>query len=73
MTLIKQNVRIDTTMNFDSLKEQGGKFDMFAGACLEAKKFTITSPVMHVIACRKAPDLAVKLVYTADGLHPHAL
>ena len=54
-------------MNFDFLKEQGGYYDLFADACLEAEKVFATSPAMCAVGCRKALELAVKWVYAADS------
>lgn len=42
------------------------EYALFAPACLEAEKVFKTSPVLCAIGCRKALELAVKWVYTAD-------
>lgn len=42
------------------------EYVLFAPACLEAEKVFKTSPVLCAIGCRKALELAVKWVYTAD-------
>lgn len=52
--------------NFDFLKEQGGYYDLFASACIEAEKVFASSPAMCAVGCRKALELAVKWVYAAD-------
>ncbi len=54
-------------MNFDFLKEQGGYYNLFADACIEAEKVYATSPAMCAVGCRKALELAVKWVYAADS------
>lgn len=42
------------------------EYVLFAPACLEAEKVFKTSPVLCAIGCRKALELAVKWVYSAD-------
>lgn len=54
-------------MNFEFLKDQDGYYDLFADACVEAEKILATSPAMCAVGCRKALELAVKWVYTADA------
>ena len=53
-------------MNFDFLKEQGERYDLFADACIEAERVFASSPAMCAVGCRKALELAVKWVYAAD-------
>ena len=53
-------------MNFDFLKEQDGRYGLFADACIEAEKVFASSPAMCAVGCRKALELAVKWVYAAD-------
>lgn len=54
-------------MNFDFLKRDDGRYDLFADACIEAEKVFATSPAMCAVGCRKALELAVKWVYAADS------
>lgn len=54
-------------MNFDFLKTDDGRYDLFANACIEAEKVFATSPAMCAVGCRKALELAVKWVYAADS------
>lgn len=54
-------------MNFDFLKDQNGYYDLFADACIEAEKIFASSPAMCAVGCRKALELAVKWVYSADS------
>lgn len=52
--------------NFDfltSIKE----YELFAAAAIEAEKVYATSPAMCAVGCRKALELAVKWVYSADN------
>lgn len=52
--------------NFDFLtliKE----YELFAAAAIEAEKVYATSPAMCAVGCRKALELAVKWVYSADN------
>ena len=51
--------------NFDFLNGRK-EFSMFAASAIEAEKVFATSPVMCVIGCRKALELAVKWVYAVD-------
>ena len=57
-------------MNFDFLKDQDGYYDLFADACIEAEKIFASSPAMCAVGCRKALELAVKWVYSADSSIP---
>lgn len=52
--------------NFGYL-ENNTEFEMFSKACIEAEKVYATSPSMCAIGCRKALELAVKWVYSADS------
>lgn len=54
-------------MNFDFLKRDDGRYDLFADACIEAEKVFATSPAMCAVGCRKALELSVKWVYAADS------
>ena len=51
--------------NFDFLKEIV-EYKVFADAAIEAERVFHSSPSMCAIGCRKALELAVKWVYTAD-------
>jgi len=52
--------------NFDFLQSQI-TYTLFASACIEAERVLATSPAMAAIGCRKAFELAVKWVYSADN------
>ena len=52
--------------NFDFLKQKT-EYDLFASAAIEAEKVYVTSPAMCAVGCRKALELAVKWVYSADN------
>jgi type I restriction enzyme R subunit len=52
--------------NFDFLKGQT-KYQLFANACMEAERVLATSPAMSAVGSRKAFELAVKWVYSADN------
>jgi len=52
--------------NFEFLKEKQ-EYAMFSAAAEEAEKVYSTSPAMCAIGCRKALELAVKWVYSADN------
>lgn len=52
--------------NFEFLKEQK-EYVLFAEAAIEAEKVFATSPAMAAVGCRKALELAVKWVYSADN------
>ena len=51
--------------NFRFLQERK-EYEMFAGAAIEAEKVYASSPAMCAVGCRKALELAVKWVYSAD-------
>jgi type I restriction enzyme R subunit len=51
--------------NFEFLKQQS-EYVLFAPATQEAEKVYFTAPAMCAVGCRKALELAVKWVYTAD-------
>ncbi len=52
--------------NFSYLDENPD-FKLFSSSCIEAEKVYYTSPAMCAIGCRKALEMAVKWVYTADN------
>lgn len=52
--------------NFDFLKKQP-EYALFATACMEAERVLATSPAMSAVGSRKALELAVKWVYSADN------
>lgn len=52
--------------NFDFLQGQK-EYTLFATACIEAERVLATSPAMAAVASRKAFELAVKWVYSADN------
>lgn len=43
------------------------EYSLFAPACMEAERVLATSPAMCAVGCRKALELAVKWVYSADN------
>lgn len=43
------------------------EYAMFSSAAIEAEKVYATSPAMCAVGCRKALELAVKWVYSADN------
>ena len=51
--------------NFEFLKDKQ-EYALFAPAAIEAEKVFATSPAMCAIGARKALELAVKWVYSAD-------
>lgn len=51
--------------NFEFLREQK-EYVLFAEAAIEAEKVYATSPAMSAVGSRKALELAVKWVYSAD-------
>ena len=51
--------------NFSFL-QQKPEYALFAPACMEAEKIYATAPAMCAVGCRKALELAVKWVYSAD-------
>lgn len=52
--------------NFGYLKEKK-EYALFAGAAIEAEKVYASAPAMCAVGCRKALELAVKWVYSADN------
>ncbi|MCD8048362.1 MAG: DEAD/DEAH box helicase family protein [Clostridia bacterium] len=52
--------------NFEFLTEKS-EYALFAAAAIEAEKVYVTSPAMCAVGCRKALELAVKWVYSADN------
>lgn len=52
--------------NFAFLIDQD-EYKLFANAAIEAEKVYATSPSMCAVGCRKALELAVKWVYSADN------
>ena len=51
--------------NFGFL-ESKNEYALFAPACIEAEKIYSSAPAMCAVGCRKALELAVKWVYSAD-------
>lgn len=51
--------------NFSFL-QQKTEYALFAPACMEAEKIYASAPAMCAVGCRKALELAVKWVYSAD-------
>lgn len=43
------------------------EYALFSAACIEAEKIYATAPAMCAVGCRKALELAVKWVYSADN------
>lgn len=52
--------------NFEFLNDKK-EYALFAPACIEAEKIYATAPAMCAVGCRKALELAVKWVYSADN------
>lgn len=52
-----------TNFSFLSTKTE---YTLFAPACVEAEKIYASAPAMCAVGCRKALELAVKWVYSAD-------
>lgn len=52
--------------NFEFLQDQT-EYALFASACLEAERVLMTSSAMAAVGCRRALELAVKWVYSADN------
>ena len=52
--------------NFEFLK-QIKEYALFASAAIEAEKVYNSAPAMCAVGCRKALELAVKWVYSADN------
>lgn len=51
--------------NFSFLTQKQ-EYALFSRACVEAEKIYATAPAMCAVGCRKALELAVKWVYSAD-------
>lgn len=51
--------------NFEFLTSKT-EYELFAAACVEAEKVLTSSPAMSAVGARKALELAVKWVYSAD-------
>lgn len=51
--------------NFEFLRKEK-EYVLFANAAIEAEKVYAASPAMSAVGCRKALELAVKWVYSAD-------
>ena len=51
--------------NFDFIKMKK-EYELFAPACVEAEKIYASAPAMCAVGCRKALELAVKWIYSAD-------
>lgn len=54
------------SVNFEFLQGQT-EYTLFATACIEAERVLATSPAMAAVGSRKAFELAVKWVYSADN------
>ena len=52
--------------NFSFLKLKT-EYELFSDACIEAEKVLESSPAMSAVGTRKALELAVKWVYSADN------
>ena len=52
--------------NFEFLQDQT-EYTLFASACLETERVLMTSSAMAAVGCRRALELAVKWVYSADN------
>lgn len=52
--------------NFEFLKDKP-EYKLFSHACVEAERVLETSPAMAAIGCRRALELAIKWVYSADN------
>lgn len=52
--------------NFEFLKNTE-EYELFADAAIEAEKVYASAPAMCAVGCRKALELAVKWVYSADN------
>ncbi len=52
--------------NFEFLQGKA-EYELFASAAMEAEKVLFTSPAMAAVGARKALELAVKWVYSADN------
>ena len=51
--------------NFEFLRNIT-EYQLFANACIDAENVLSTSPAMSAVGSRKAFELAVKWVYSAD-------
>ena len=51
--------------NFEFLAYKN-EYKLFSSACIEAEKIYASAPAMCAVGCRKALELAVKWVYSAD-------
>lgn len=51
--------------NFSFLQSKT-EYALFSSACIEAEKIYASAPAMCAVGCRKALELAVKWVYSAD-------
>ncbi len=60
-----QIIEVFDMSNFSFLKERP-EYALFASAAIEAEKVFYSSPTMCAVGCRKALELAVKWVYSAD-------
>ena len=58
--------RVNIMSNFGFLSSVK-KYRQFADAAVDAEKVYAASPAMCVVACRKALELAIKWVYSADN------
>jgi type I restriction enzyme R subunit len=56
---------VAVSTNFAFLKNSA-EYQLFANACIDAENILATSPTMAAVGSRKAFELAVKWVYTAD-------
>ena len=52
--------------NFSFLQSKP-EYALFASACIEAETIYASAPAMCAVGCRKALELAVKWVYSADN------
>lgn len=52
--------------NFEFLKNIN-EYALFASAAIEAERIYSSAPAMCAVGCRKALELAVKWVYSADN------
>ena len=57
---------VDEMSNFEFLKSKK-EYALFAAAAIEAEKIYASAPAMCAVGCRKALELAVKWVYSADN------
>ncbi len=52
--------------NFSFLQSKQ-EYTLFSSACIEAEKIYVSAPAMCAVGCRKALELAIKWVYSADN------